>query len=292
MPDPLASSPAAALPAADHRLVFVGGLHRSGTSLITRCLGEHPHVSRMVGTGVSEDEGQHLQAVLPSARSLGGPGRFSSQPGAHLTERSPLASAIVRQQLLASWSPYWDLSRRHLVEKSPPNLLRTRLLQALFPEASFVIVVRHPAVVALATRKWAPGVPLDALLDHWLCAHEIFAGDAPRVRPLLVVRYEALVARPRKVLADVARHLALPGAIPTVGIDPDRNLRYVRHWLELVAAGDSEVRRTMTDPARAARIRRFGYSLHRPDGSPPGRRRTWRTHATALKSKDGKDQDT
>ena len=47
------------------RLVFVGGLHRSGTTPFAKVLGEHPEVSGLVNTGVRKDEGQHLQPVYP-----------------------------------------------------------------------------------------------------------------------------------------------------------------------------------------------------------------------------------
>ena len=40
--------------------------------------------------------------------------------------------------MLATWSPYFDLDKRILVEKSPPNLLRFRFLQAAFPDAATV----------------------------------------------------------------------------------------------------------------------------------------------------------
>ena len=52
----------------DHRLVFVGGLHRSGTTPLTRCLAAHAQISGFAHTGVEEDEGQHLQTVHPPAR--------------------------------------------------------------------------------------------------------------------------------------------------------------------------------------------------------------------------------
>ena len=73
----------------DHRLVFVGGLHRSGTTPLTRCLAAHSQISGFEGTGVEEDEGQHLQTVHPPARAHADHGRFALSAAAHLTETSP-----------------------------------------------------------------------------------------------------------------------------------------------------------------------------------------------------------
>ena len=113
--------------------IFVGGLHGSGTSLVHRWLRTHPKISGFVETGVPEDEGQHLQEALPTAKSLGGMGRFGFSAGGHLTELSSLASSRTREQLEASWGALWDSTSPFRVEKSPPNMIRFRLLQSLFP---------------------------------------------------------------------------------------------------------------------------------------------------------------
>ncbi|MEP6640740.1 MAG: sulfotransferase [Gaiellales bacterium] len=90
-------------------LVFVGGLHRSGTSLVHRCLASHPEVSGFSDTGVPEDEGQHLQTVYPPDFRLGGAGRVAVERGA---ERSALATAQSRARLVAEWGPTAARRRR------------------------------------------------------------------------------------------------------------------------------------------------------------------------------------
>jgi len=125
----------------EHTFVFLGGLHRSGTTLLARLLAAHPEVSGFSETGVPADEGQHLQTVYPPARAFGGPGRFAFRGESHLTESSPLVSEENARRLLADWGRHWDMTKPVLVEKSPPNLIRMRFLQALFPEA--VILVRE-----------------------------------------------------------------------------------------------------------------------------------------------------
>ena len=106
----------------DKHFLFVSGLHRSGTSILHRHLGEHDDISGFHGTGVPEDEGQHVQNVLPTARDHGGPGRFAFHPQAHMCEDEALSmERDSRDRLLRQWGAQWDLGRPVLVEKSPPT---------------------------------------------------------------------------------------------------------------------------------------------------------------------------
>lgn len=247
----------------EHQLVFVGGLHRSGTSLVASTLARHPAASGLSDTDAKEDEGQHLQDVLPPARAYGGAGRFALDPRAHLTEASPLATPVNAERLIASWAPYWDLDRRVLVEKSPPTIVRTRLLQALVPSARFVLVVRHPVVSALSTRKWRRGVPFTRLLENWFAAHEILLADLPHLTSAQVVKYEHLVADPVGVLSELGAGLGLAGPIPADGVRADRSSTYEQEWRARAASRvpwrAAAYRRTVA--RYEERARRFGYSL-------------------------------
>jgi hypothetical protein len=257
-------------PGVPDRLLFVGGLHRSGTSLVHRCLASHPDVSAFSGTGVSEDEGQHLQSVYPPDHRSGGAGLFAFGPGTHLTERSPLATPASRDRLLAEWGRHWRAGAAVGVEKSPPNLIRARFLQALFPESAFVMVVRHPAAVACATQKGRRRLlSYGALVRHWVACHTTLAADAPHVRSLHVIRYERLVGDPDAVLAPVFAALGLAPRPVAALVEPGLDERYFARW----RAARSPLRRLDRD--RTVRryedaVARFGYSLVDLERAEPG----------------------
>lgn len=255
-----------------HTLVFVGGLHRSGTTPLARALGAHPQISAFSGTGVKEDEGQHLQDVYPSARAYGGAGRFASAAGAHLTESSPLAISANAGRLFDAWSPYWDLTRPYLVEKSPPNLIMTRFLQALFPSSKLVILVRHPLVVALSTAKWAgPQTSLSRLVEHWLLAHETFLADAAHLHDVHALKYEELVTDPERTLEDIGRFLGLSGSIPGGSLQPGRSNTYRDQWQSLAQSRRPWRCRSVRQLRSrfAARVAAFGYDLDDFDAAQP-----------------------
>ncbi len=211
-----------------YRNLFICGLHRSGTSLITRAIAAHPAIAGFENTAAIEQEGQYLQTVLPTGPSFGGPGRFALNPAAHLTEESPLATPEIAAALAAQWAQHHPPGRELLVEKSPPNLTRTRLLQALFPEARFIVVTRHPIPVALATLKWTHTSPF-SLIAHWVRAHEIVEADLPHLRHVLRLSYEEFVEDPGRELDRIWRFFDLP-ACPVDIATQNQNLAYFERW--------------------------------------------------------------
>lgn len=252
------------------RCVFVGGLHRSGTTPLARAIASHPQVSGLFDTGVKEDEGQHLQSVYPRAREFGGAGRFARDERAHLTELSPLVSPANALLLWDSWAPYWDLSRPYLLEKSPPNLIMSRFLQALFPGSAQVMVIRHPVVVALSTlkwrrlasRNWQNHTSVAEMIEHWVIAHELMLGDADAIRRLHILRYEDLVADPVTELAVVQELLGLESPIPWATLRSSHSTPYEDHWERMGSGGwRGRRQRKLIEDRFGDVVSQFGYDI-------------------------------
>lgn len=220
------------IPSDRHRFVFIGGLHRSGTSAVCALIGAHPQASRLERTGKIEDEGQFLQSVYPIDDTLGGAERFALHPDAHMTETSPVVPGA-GARLFEAWAPYWDLSKPVLCEKTPANMVRSRFLQAAFPNASFLFVSRHPVACALAIRKWEYGLyrePLDLLIRNWIACHRTMKQDLPHLSRAMVLRYEDITADPVAGVRRIENFLELDPGLDASRIKPGMNDRYFQTW--------------------------------------------------------------
>jgi hypothetical protein len=80
-----------------HKFIFIGGLHRSGTSLLFKILRDHPDISGFVNTGAPEDEGAHLQTVYTPPKYLGRAGFFALHSNAYHNDSSPLVTDTNRK---------------------------------------------------------------------------------------------------------------------------------------------------------------------------------------------------
>jgi hypothetical protein len=227
--------------------------------VLHRLLREHPCASGFTDTGVPEDEGQHLQSVFPPAHAHGGPGLFAFDLRSHLTEESSLVTPDNRDKLLREWGAYYDLRKQVLLEKSPPNLVRARFFQALFPEACFVFVVRHPIAVALATEKWAKTSIVELLL-HWHVAYSIMLADLAHIERYRLMRYEDFVASPRSHLDEICHLIGVDDITPRETVI-NHNPKYFSIWKQEHAEDRDVIDRLF--PAGGP-MEIFGYSFSEP----------------------------
>lgn len=259
-------TPAAGDAPADARLVFVGGLHRSGTSMTADLLAAADGATGLADTGHMEDEGHYLHDVVPSAYTYGGPGRFAFDDECHL---GPSATPEDdRARLLQAWAPYWaDADAPLRIEKSPQNLVQARWLQSVFPDARFVMVMRHPAAVALATMKWTrPGPPklrrlrpaasMQSLLEHWVVAHDRFDADRPHLAEVEVVKFRDVLDGSALVRLGEWLDLDVPRS-------PGRrdDSVYAEGWAEWRSSREGEKAARTWLPAIGESMARWGYSL-------------------------------
>ena len=181
----------------------------------------------------------------------------------HLTEASALASAESAQRQFEEWSPHWDLSRP-LLEKSPPNLIKTRFLQALFPGSAFVVVIRHPIPVSIPTARWRGTRRYDRWFEHWLRCHALFESDREQLSRVHVLTYEDLVRDPSGVLRGVFEFLELDPIPVSEAVASGANEKYFRQWKQLKHDPPMRAYLDLVSLRYERRMRRYGYSLLRP----------------------------
>ena len=192
-----------------YKFIFIGGLHRSGTSLIHELLSSHPEISGFSKTCVPENEGQHLQTVFKPAIAYGGPGHFCLNKDAYMDETHPLVSILSADKIFSEWEKHWNTNKTYLIEKSPPNIIRTRFLQSLFPESFFIIILRHPIAIAYATKKWTSKTSISNLIHNALTCYEKFYEDAAYLNNVHIIHYEQFVTDPQKQLDEITDKLGI-----------------------------------------------------------------------------------
>jgi Sulfotransferase family len=136
------------------RYVFICVCTKPEPSLLDRNIARLENCACFKATGVIEDEDQFLQDVYPTAKAYGGAGKFGFDPRAHLTETSSQLTPDNALKLRQNWERTWDQSNAVRVEKTPGNLLKTRFLQAMFPDSYFIVIRRHPVPVSMANQRW------------------------------------------------------------------------------------------------------------------------------------------
>lgn len=189
------------------RLVFICGLHRSGTTLLEHLLVSALRLSCLRMT-VPENEGQHAQTVYSPAAVFGGPGRFAfsqeMERELHLLEDHDAC----RARILADWKPFVSGDFPALIEKSPPNLTKIWWLRKVFPGSKFLILTRDPRAVAGATQKrWGNG-RLEDLVRHWHVAHSMALRDMDD-GDCLGIRYEDLLQFEERTVTAISRFLGV-----------------------------------------------------------------------------------
>ncbi|HET7560921.1 MAG TPA: sulfotransferase [Rhodanobacteraceae bacterium] len=214
--DDYAKWPVLKAPDAMHSPVFVVGFPRSGTTLLEQMLDAHPLLQSM-------DERPFFSALAKQLASVDV--RVPEDLG-KLDQRDcdELRKGYVT--LACEKVPRrWDA---RLVDKNPLNLQWLPMIHRMFPEAKFILALRHPCDVLLsnymqnfmASSLSAVCADLETLarayvevMENWIHHVEVFNPS------VFVSRYEDLVADPAQQTRRIAGHLDLEDAAPMLNYD-------------------------------------------------------------------------
>jgi Tfp pilus assembly protein PilF len=192
--------PAEPLPAAASSIapVFICGLFRSGSTLLETLL--------------------NARAGVTMGGELAFTPWFMTHYGQHITPAS-VTDAAARFR-----SDYSDFARSilgdvtHFTDKRMDNFLFLGLIKRAFPAAKIVHVMRDPIdnFLSMYFLPFADSLTYandwDDMLHYYRAYRRLMAHwQACFGNDIITVRYEALVAQPEAVIADLARQLGLPG---------------------------------------------------------------------------------
>ena len=148
------------------KLIFIGGVPRSGTTLLQRVLSEHPKIITGQELGLFDGyyfslQHRYLEDSISERGSLG--------LGAYFEEHEvrDLLYSFMRKIMQEINKKFPDNNSSYFLEKTPSNIIFVREILECFPEAVFIEIKRNKISNALSIYKaanswgkiWAPKSP-------------------------------------------------------------------------------------------------------------------------------------
>jgi hypothetical protein len=212
---------------------FVGGMFKSGTSLLRAMLGQHKNIASGLET-------YWFEMDIPAGKGRGGEplkdqlARLTAYYGLDLdvvrgmTKDGPSAEVFLDRFMTEAArvqkKPRW-------LEKTPGNITQADRIQRKWPGAPIMHIVRDPRDIYASFRLAKKWDQPDAFASRWSA---IFAAEAAGLRShalngktFLAVRYENLVNQPEPTIRTILSFLAEPwdpAAARFAGRDDEYNL--------------------------------------------------------------------
>ncbi|MGV7222322.1 MAG: sulfotransferase family protein [Nitrospinales bacterium] len=176
--------------------VFIMGCSNSGTTLLQKLLAHYPDLE------VSDYEGQRLTNVLPRPNKYGAGRIWSEKPDIfRMTESDQRYNSL---RLIHDWKHFLkDKNVPIVLEKSPPNTIRSRWLQNVFKNSYFICIVRDGRAVAEGINRRRNHISMSRAANHWIKANSYMLEDQPYLKNFYLLKYEDLVKNPQTIITDL-----------------------------------------------------------------------------------------
>ncbi len=258
------------LPPEGYSPIFIGGLQRSGTTLMRLLLDSHPHIA--CGPESKLHRENRLERIYTDLRTSWAAGldpRYAFAPHTVDQAMAGLIHSIFMPYSQKQGKPRW-------AEKTPKNILVIDMLFAWFPAARFIHMIRDPRDAFCSVRQraatdkpyWATWTP-ELTAAEW--RRRINCGLAWRERPdrYREVRYEELVTQPEATLRPLFAFLGEPWAASVLEHNPIFSTSVGRWRSELSAAEVAEIEAVAGETMRALGYPLSTASLSRAMPTPP-----------------------
>ena len=196
--------------------VFMGGCYNSGTTILREMIGAHPDVASLPREGVE------MTDVFPNLEVDGWVRMwYRNADKSDLSDRDPV---VLARRAKRDWAPWWRRDAQAFIEKSIVHGAWMPALDAGFPNARFIGVIRNGYCVCEGIRRRASpngaareilgrnDYPIDEVGRQWVFANEVLIRDHSRVQNYRAVQYEDFTANPIETIRAL---------FDFIGVNPD-----------------------------------------------------------------------
>ena len=191
------------------RMIFIVGSRRSGTNWLQRVLTAHPDVA-----GIASETFLFSHGIKPLLERFHHGVVSSSRTGAMYADRADLVAAVRAMcDVVFAGAAERAGGPPYLIERTPAHAHELPLISEVYPDASVVHIIRDGRDVALSLleQPWGPATIAEAA-EEWRSSIVDARAGAPRFARAVEVRYEDLLAAPRRTVLALFAGLGLAPA--------------------------------------------------------------------------------
>ena len=206
--------------------IFVGGMFKSGTSLLRAMLGNHSLLASGLETYWFEIDWCNLKSRHSTSR-LEILKKFYDIDNDDFNKiiGESVSSANFLDNLMRFWMLRLDKTR--WVEKTPGNIHHIEKILNYWPEATIIHIIRDPRDIFASLKEAKKWDSVDEFIERWAplfnSLNEIKKDFTNLNNSYFEIRYEDLVSDPKRVMRNISGYLGIPFEIETANFMGDSN---------------------------------------------------------------------